>query len=68
MGCGKSSIGRSLSKLLCCSYVDLDEMIEKMTGKTIAEIFESDGESSFRALEQETLEAVIDKASSTDLE
>ena len=42
MGCGKSSVGRKLSQLLCCSFMDLDAVIETQTGRSIPEIFASD--------------------------
>ena len=52
MGCGKSSVGRRLSELLCCRFMDLDEVIEKAEGRTIPEIFASDGEGAFRRMRQ----------------
>jgi len=33
MGCGKSSVGRRLSELLCCPFMDLDQIIEEAEGK-----------------------------------
>ncbi len=39
--------------------VDLDEMIEKRTGKRIAQIFEEEGEQAFRLLETEALREVL---------
>ena len=59
MGCGKSSIGRRLSKLLCCPFMDLDEMIEARTGRSIPEIFAMDGEDAFRKMELETLYDIV---------
>ena len=59
MGCGKSSVGRKLSQLLCCPFIDLDEAVEEAAGKSIPEIFASDGEGTFRALELETLKYII---------
>ena len=59
MGCGKSSVGRRLSTLLSCSYVDLDSYIEEAEGRSIPEIFASDGEGAFRKMELEALEAVV---------
>ena len=56
MGCGKSSIGRKLSELLCCPLIDLDSHIEAETGRSIPEIFESDGEGAFRRMEKAALE------------
>ena len=71
MGCGKSSVGRELSKLLCCPFMDLDSVIEEKAGRSIPEIFATDGETAFRRMESETLKAIADhvkesSCSSTD--
>lgn len=63
MGCGKSSVGRRLSQLLCCPFVDLDQVIEERAGRTIPEIFARDGESAFRQRELEALKSVVYSAS-----
>ncbi|MBQ3246076.1 MAG: shikimate kinase [Bacteroidales bacterium] len=60
MGCGKSSVGRKLSELLCCPFMDLDDVIEERAGRTIPEIFASEGEAEFRRMEAEALEACIE--------
>ena len=60
MGCGKSSVGRELSKLLCCPFMDLDTEIETRSGCTVAEIFETSGEAEFRRLEKETLKDILE--------
>ena len=59
MGCGKSSVGRRLSELLCCPFMDLDEEIEAKTGRSIPEIFAEDGEDAFRKMELETLYDIV---------
>ena len=59
MGCGKSSVGRELSRLLCCPFMDLDTVIEKNSGRSIPEIFATDGETAFRRMESETLKAIV---------
>ena len=59
MGCGKSSVGRKLSELLCCPFMDLDDVIEKAEGRTIPEIFASDGEGAFRRMEAEALHNIV---------
>ena len=59
MGCGKSSVGRRLSELLCCRFIDLDSVIEERTGRSIPEIFASDGEAAFRDIEKNTLKDVL---------
>ncbi len=52
MGCGKSYMGRMLSKMLSCKLVDLDAYIEEKEGITIPEIFDRYGEPHFRKLEE----------------
>ena len=66
MGCGKSSVGRILSELLCCPFVDLDDAISERAGRSIPEIFAAEGESYFRGLERETLADIIRSHSSDD--
>lgn len=58
MGCGKSSVGRRLSQLLCCRFMDLDSAIEERQGRSVQEIFAMEGEGAFRAMELETLETL----------
>ena len=65
MGCGKSSIGRRLSELLCCPYIDLDSVIEEMVGRSIPDIFAKDGEAVFRQMEHAALTSVITTVSSS---
>ena len=59
MGCGKSSVGRRLSELLCCPFMDLDSIIEEYAGKSIPEIFATEGEAAFRQMELEALRTII---------
>ena len=59
MGCGKSSVGRKLSQLLCCPFMDLDDMIEAEAGKSIPEIFAEIGESGFRQMERRVLDRAV---------
>ena len=59
MGCGKSSVGRRLSALLCWSYADLDAVIEGKAGCSIPEIFASDGEAAFRQMELDALKDLV---------
>ena len=58
MGCGKSSVGRELSKLLCCPFMDLDSVIEERAGRSIPEIFSTNGEAAFRRMELEVLKDI----------
>lgn len=59
MASGKTTIARLLSVTMQIPYLDLDEVIEKETGKTVAQIFEQDGEIKFRKLEHDTLKGLI---------
>ena len=59
MGCGKSSVGRKLSQLLCCPFMDLDSVIEERTGRSIPEIFANEGEAAFRQMELDTLQNIL---------
>jgi shikimate kinase len=60
MGAGKSSVGRELARLLDDSFVDLDESITKMEGRTPSELIDEDGEESFRAAETRALLTAFD--------
>lgn len=51
-GCGKSSAGKALAELTGRELVDLDAVVEREQGRTIPEIFCTDGEEGFRALER----------------
>ncbi len=55
MGSGKSTVGSIIADTLNLPFIDLDNVIEKSAGKTIAAIFVEDGESQFRYLESQTL-------------
>jgi shikimate kinase len=57
MGAGKSSVGHALARRLRLAFRDTDEDVEAHAGSTIADLFVSQGEPHFRALE---LEAVSD--------
>lgn len=64
MGCGKSSVGRILADSLGCPFTDLDEAVEKSAGRSISDIFSTEGEAAFRELEFKTLKAVLGKYAS----
>jgi len=48
MSCGKSTIGAMLAKKLGWDLVDTDQLIESREGRSISEIFATDGEGYFR--------------------
>lgn len=52
-GAGKSTTGKRLARKLGRTFVDVDQRIEEVMGKPVAEIFADEGEEYFRALEEE---------------
>ena len=57
-GCGKSTVGQALAEKLGRKFVDADQQIESMAGKSIPDIFSQDGESAFRDWETKVLIAL----------
>jgi shikimate kinase/3-dehydroquinate synthase len=55
-GVGKSKLGRTLHDLHGLNWADLDECVERRSGRTVPEIIGQDGESAFRQQETEALE------------
>ena len=51
-GAGKTTTGRLVAARLETHCTDIDPVIERATGMTIAELFEEEGEAAFRAREQ----------------
>lgn len=58
-GSGKSTIGRRLAKTLGVDLLDTDVAIERQTGRSIADIFATDGEPEFRRIEEEVVRAAL---------
>lgn len=58
-GSGKTTLGRNLAQVLEMPFCDLDSQIEAQAGKIIAEIFDSEGEASFRQLELVALREAV---------
>ncbi len=58
MGCGKSTLGKKLANKLNVPFVDSDKEIENHFQKTIGELFAEHGESHFREIEREYIEAL----------
>ena len=54
-GCGKSSVAAALGKVLEREVHDSDALVEELAGMPIPEIFSTQGEAAFRALETEAI-------------
>jgi len=61
MGSGKTSTGKKLAHLLHFDFFDTDAEIERATGKSVLQIFETEGESSFREKEQAVIAELAEK-------
>lgn len=59
MGAGKTSVGTAVARLLGVPFLDSDEEIVRAASRSIAEIFERDGETFFRARETEVLRRLL---------
>ena len=57
-GSGKSAVGRRVASRHGATFVDLDDTIERETGRSIPELFASEGEAAFRALERTAVVAL----------
>jgi shikimate kinase len=61
MGTGKTAVGQALARKLGKEFVELDSLIERKAGRSIAEIFRQEGETRFRELEIEAARNVAGK-------
>lgn len=59
---GKTTLGRALAERLGREFIDLDDAVERRSGRSVAEIFATDGEAAFRHLERETLDDILLRA------
>jgi shikimate kinase len=62
MASGKSAVGPIVAERLGRPFVDSDDQVEARTGRTVREIFESDGEAAYRVLEAEALREAVERA------
>lgn len=62
MGTGKSTVARLLGGALGYGVVDTDQLVEGRAGRTVAEIFDQDGEGEFRVAEARAIAEVGEMA------
>ena len=60
MGAGKTTVGRLVADALGVDFLDTDEIVERETGRTVAEIFVDEGEARFRELERDAVAGALD--------
>jgi shikimate kinase len=60
MGAGKTAVARIMGERLGVSVIDLDAFLEAEEGRTIADLFEREGEAWFRRREGELLRQALD--------
>jgi shikimate kinase len=62
MATGKSSVGKKLASMLDYTFLDMDALIESEAGMAIPQIFSSQGEPAFRALEARMVEQLAGRS------
>jgi shikimate kinase len=62
MATGKSSVGKRLAALLGYEFLDMDAIIESESGMSIPQIFSTQGEPAFRALESQLVERIAQRS------
>jgi shikimate kinase len=59
MGAGKSRVARETARLLGWDVLDVDQELERRSGRTIPTIFREDGEATFREMEASLTEELL---------
>ncbi len=67
-GAGKSTVGRALALALDAPFVQLDREVEELAGMPLAELFDLRGAPTYRRLEREALERVLERGGRLVLE
>jgi shikimate kinase len=60
MGAGKTTVGELFARRLGWRYVDSDDEVEALTGRSVKELFSAGGEQAFRPLESHALAAALE--------
>ncbi len=57
-GSGKSVVGRRIAARRRAEFIDLDDLIERQTGRTVQSIFADEGEAGFRRAEHDAVKSL----------
>lgn len=60
-GAGKTTLGQRAAQELAVPFVELDREVERASGMELAEIFATRGQATYRRLERQCLETVIER-------
>lgn len=60
MGSGKTTVGRRVAAQLDRDFIDADDAFVEIVDRTIAEVFQTDGEEGFRSIEADVLEDLLE--------
>ena len=59
MGSGKTTVGKRIAQELGYPFVDSDDVVASVAGKSVREIFAQDGEARFRQCESDAIKSVL---------
>jgi shikimate kinase len=59
MGSGKTTVGKRIAQELGFPFVDSDDVVASVAGKSVREIFSQDGEAVFRQCESDAIKSVL---------
>ncbi len=58
---GKTTLGKKVADAQNLTFIDMDDEIERLDGRTISEIFATEGENYFRQKERDVLKSLLNK-------
>ena len=59
MGSGKTTVGKRIAQELGYPFVDSDDIVASVAGKSVRELFTQDGEARFRQCESDAIKSVL---------
>ena len=59
MGSGKTTVGKRIAQELGYPFVDSDDVVASVAGKSVREMFSQDGEAVFRQYESDAIKSVL---------